>query len=419
MTLRSRTSRSALRAAGLGLLLTVPLALSAGACVGDDPTSAPPDDAATSTAPTATDAATPPVDAATPPSDAAKADAADGATAPCPGAEVRCGGACVDTTVSPDHCGACGRSCGGGTCAAGACSVATIRDGIAGLNGFAVDDTSLYFTSEDKVASCPLGACTGVPKQLAAMVAYDALDIHVDSGFLYFESAPNQTTRRPAIYRCPVTGCPNPPASIAADGLNGIQSFTTFAKSMYANLGGSGVNRVDCSSGVCSAGTRIVARPVAQFAVDAQRVYFNDTTGGGSQLATCPLVADCTRTVLTTTRVLGGIAVAGNLVYFVGPGVTSGGEAVLACQAGVACPVPTVLTKTANPIPNLAADAKGIYWTEGDALKSCADVACVGGIRTVATGLTKPGMLQRDPKFAYFRTDGATAGTSAIKRVAR
>lgn len=417
-TLRSRTSRSFPRAACLGLLLTGSLALSVGACVGDDPTSAPSSpDAAAVDASTA-DVATPPNDATPPPNDASTADAADAAT-PCKGSEVRCGGACVDTSTSADHCGACGRSCGGGSCAAAACSVATVRDSIAGLNGFAVDDTSLYFTSADKVASCPLGACTGVPKQLAAMVAYDALGVRVDSGFLYFQSAPNQTTERPAIFRCPVTGCPNPPVSIAADGLNGIQSFTTFERNMYANLGGSGVNRVDCSSGVCGAGTRIVPRPVGQFAVDAQRVYFNDTTGGGAGLASCPLVADCTRTVLTTTRVLGGIAVVGGLVYFVGPGVTSGGEGVLACQTGVACPVPTVLTKTANPIPNLAADAKGIYWTEGDALKTCADVACVGGIRTLATGLTDPGMLQLDAKFAYFRTTGATAGTSAIKRVAR
>lgn len=414
-----RYAPSALRAASLGLLVTSSLALSIGACVGDDPTSATatPDAATTTTAPS--DGATPPPsDATPPPVDAAKPDAADAAT-PCPGSQVRCDGACVDTTTSADHCGACGRSCGGGACAGAACSVATVRDSIAGLNGFAVDDTSLYFTSGDKVASCPLGACAGAPKQLAAMVAYDALGIHVDSGFLYFESAPNQTTQRPAIFRCPVAGCPTTPVSIAADGLNGIHSFTTFQRSMYANLNGSGVNRVDCSSGVCSPGTRIVQRPVGQFAVDAQRVYFNDTTGGGSALASCPLTADCTRTVLTTTRVLGGIAVVGGLVYFVGPGITSGGEGVLACQTGVACPVPTVLTKTANPIPNLAADAKGIYWTEGDALKTCADVACVGGVRTLATGLVNPGLLQLDAKFAYFRTDGATAGTSAIKRVAR
>jgi hypothetical protein len=408
----------ALRAASLSLLVTSSLALSIGACVGDDPTSATPAADATASDSAPTDAATTPSDATPPPTDAATADAADAAT-PCTGAEVRCGGVCVNTETSADHCGACGRSCGGGSCAASACSVATVRDSITGLNGFAVDDTSLYFTSGDKVASCPLGACTGVPKQLAAMVAYDALGVHVDSGFLYFESAPNQTTQRPAIFRCPVTGCPNPPVSIAADGLNGIVSFTTFQRSMYANLGGSCVNRVDCSSGVCSAGVRIVARPVGQFAVDAQRVYFNDTTGGGAGLASCPLVADCTRTTLTTTRVLGDIAVVGGLVYFVGPGITSGGEGVLACQTGVACPVPTVLTKTANPIPNLAADAKGIYWTEGDALRTCADVACVGGIRTLATGLANPGLLQLDAKFAYFRTTGATAGTSAIKRVAR
>lgn len=415
-TLRQRHAFSPARTASLGLVLASAFGLSLGACVGDNPTG--------STTPVGSDAATedravPPIGEAGPPlSDASTADAADSAVA-CTGAEVRCGASCVDTTTSADNCGACGRSCGGGTCAAAACSVATMRDGISRLNGFAVDDTSLYFTSEDKVNSCPLGACTGAPKQLAAMVGYDALDIHVDSGFLYFQSAPNQTTERPAIYRCPITGCPNPPSSIAADGLNGIGMFTTFQKSMFADLRGSGISRVDCSSGVCSPGVRIVAKPVGQFAVGAQGIYFNDVTGSGSQLASCPLVADCTRTVLTATRVLGDIAVVGGLVYFVGPGITAGGQGVLACQTGVACPVPTVLTKTADTITNLTADAKGIYWTQGDNLMSCTDVACVGGIRMLAKGLVDPSLLQLDANFVYFRAAGSAANTFAIKRVAR
>jgi hypothetical protein len=385
-------------------------------CVGDDPASV--DDAGSGTdssTPVEKDATTPPEkDATTPP-----VDTGIDSSLVCTGKDVACGTTCVDLTTSDDNCNACGRSCGGGKCVNGECGPATLRDNIASFNGFTLDDTSLYFSTADKVMSCPIGACTGAPKQLVAMVAYDARRPYVDSGFLYFQSSPNQATDRPAIFRCPVAGCPNPPSSIVGDGLNGIASYSTFQKSLYANLGGSGIGRVDCSSGACVANVNLVPRPVGQFAVDAQRVYFNDTTGGGSQLASCPLAAGCTvRTPISTSRVQGPIAVVGNLVYFVGPGL-AGGDSVLACPTTGVCATPSSLVKLAGPIPNLAADANGIFWTDGDKLVTCSSVACPGGAKTIAEGLANPGYLQLDAKFAYVRTDGSTAGTSAIKRIAR
>jgi len=385
------------------------------ACVGDEPV------AGTADASTPSDAATtaPLEDRAAPPADASPADAAPACASP----RVACGADCVELATSPDHCGACGRSCGGGTCTAGACGVALVRDNIASANGFGVDATSLYFSSADKLFSCPLGACAAAtPKQLVAMTSYDADRPWIDSGFMYFRSAPNQSTQRPAIYRCPVDGCPNPPASIVADGLNGIASdYRTFQKSLYANLGGSGVNRVDCSSGACLATAVIVPRPVGSFAVDAQRVYFDDQTGGGaaSALVSCPLSGCGTRTPITSTRVLGGIEVVGNLVYFVGPGTTSGGQGVYACPTTGGCASPTPLTRTASPLANLVADAQGIFWTEDDKLLGCAQVACPGGPKTFATGLAKVAHVQLDTKFIYFETVGTTADTRAIKRLAR
>lgn len=387
-------------------------------CVGDDPTQGIADSGTSPDTSVAVDSAIPPAnrDAAEPP----PADGGKDAAPTCTGKEVVCGTACVDTSTSAENCNACGRSCGGAMCTAGECGVAVLRDNIAKLNGFTIDATSLYFSDADKVNSCALGACTGAPKQLVAMVAYDALRPYVDSGFIYFESAPNQSTQRPAIYRCPVAGCPNPPSSIVGDGLNGISSYSTFQKSLYANLGGSGIGRVDCSSGACVANVNIVPRPVGQFAVDSARVYFNDTTGAGSQLASCPLAAGCTtRTPVSTMRVNGAIQVVGNLVYFIGPGITQGSDGVYACPTTGTCVAPTVLRKIADPIPNLVADVDGIFWTEADKLLTCASVACPGGAKTLAVGLTSPDYLQLDAKFVYVRTDGTTAGTSAIKRIAR
>ena len=118
-------------------------------------------------------------------------------------------------------------------------------------------------------------------------------------------------------------------------------------------------------------------------------------------------------------RVLGGIEVVGNLVYYVGPGITQGGMGVYACPTTGGCAAPTPLTRLAGPLGNLAADAKGIFWTEDDKLQSCTDVACPGGVRTVASGLASVGNVVLDAKFVYFETTGTAAGSRAVRRVAR
>ena len=74
-TLRTPYAPPALRAASLGLLITSALALSIGACVGDDPTSAGAPDAAAADATSGADAPTPPIDAAPPCASTARTDA--------------------------------------------------------------------------------------------------------------------------------------------------------------------------------------------------------------------------------------------------------------------------------------------------------------------------------------------------------
>lgn len=340
----------------------------------------------------------------------------------CMAGETLCGTSCVVLDKSDDNCGRCGRSCGGATCTAGACGVALLRDNIAGLGGFDIDPTTLYFTSGETIDKCALGACTGAPTQLGDTGQYPAGHIYQDSGFVYFYSEPNQNTERPSLYRCPVSGCDNPlPAPVMMDGLNGIGDFKTFDKSLYAYLEGTGITRADCSSGACAAPALYVPKPAGDlaFAVDAQRIYFNDPSDGGIALSSCPLAAGCTaKSGITTTSVLGPMVVVDSLIYFIGPGL-SGGNGVLACPTTGTCSSPTALRKTLDPIPNLAADANGIFWTEGDSLLMCDSIQCVGGPRTLATDLAGPTLLHLDANFVYFANAGTTTMTSAIRRVAR
>lgn len=411
----SQTSRSSVVAF---VISSVVVAGSLGACVGNDPQVETPVGSNGEDAGGRIDSGgnPPPVEAGSP----IDAGSSEKDAAPtCGKDETLCGASCVVISRDAENCGTCGRSCGGGTCSDSACSIATVRDGIADLHGFTVDGGALYFTSADKVFSCTADKCTS-PNQLAAMIGYPAEDIEVDAGFLYFKSAPNQNTERPAIFRCPVTGCPNPPSAIVGDGLNGVGDIATSKQSLFTVLFGSGLNWVDCSSGTCAKTVVVVAKPVGTFAVDAQNIYFQDLTGGGAALSSCPIAASCTRTSFgAPTSVMGPIRVAGDKVYFVGPGVSSGTNGVYACGTTGPCAKPTALTKTTDVIPNLAADTAGIYWTQGDKLLSCASAACPGGAKTLAQGLTNVGLLRLDKQFVYFRTDGSVSGTSAIKRLAR
>jgi hypothetical protein len=190
---------------------------------------------------------------------------------------------------------------------------------------------------------------------------------------------------------------------------------------VYAYLGGSGIQRVDCSSGTCGSNALYVARRAGNlgFTVGADRIYFNDPTDGGTALSSCPLAPNCTtNTGITNVTVEGPMVVVGNVIYFIGPGFSSG-MGVLACPTTGACSVPTALRRTADVIPNLAADANGIFWTEGDKLLMCPARECPGGPQTLTTGLAAPRLMHLDPSFVYFATTGTDVTKFAIRRIAR
>ncbi len=328
-----------------------------------------------------------------------------------------CGSECVDLKQSADHCNACGRSCGGGECSGGVCSVATVREGIKDLHDFDVKEQALTFTAEDKVFSCDVENCKGAPKQLAAMIAYPTNLVSVEAGFVYFGGAPNQNTERPNIYRCPMTGCPNPPTSVASDGLSGISGFVTANESLFADLNGSGLNWLDCRKGTCVATGKVVVlakNTFGQYAADDKYVYFADTSASSS-LSSVEYASGGARTVVTPSPVKGAIRLSSDSIFFVGLGI-SGGQGVYGCPKND-CSKPVALMKTIDTIPLLAADDHGIAWLSGDKLFYCADIVCPGGPRELLQDVANTSKITTDANYLYF--SAPVGGGSTIRRLRR
>ena len=99
-----------------------------------------------------------------------------------------CGTACVDTKSDPQNCGACGRSCNGGSCSASLCPVMqlstqfTVEPGFgSGAGRLVLDATKAYWTGGGGVQSVPLAG--GPTTTLAALS--EPIGIAVDDGAVY------------------------------------------------------------------------------------------------------------------------------------------------------------------------------------------------------------------------------------------
>jgi hypothetical protein len=338
----------------------------------------------------------------------------------CKPGETACGVTCVDLQRSPTNCGSCGRSCGGGKCDNGVCAIAVVRANIDRLGGFDVEADKLYFTSFTKVNACSADNCQTAPAQLIDLVTYDAYDVEVDLGFVHFNGAPNSNTERRNLMRCPVAGCANPPVSLLNGGLVGLGQIAAAGGMVFGASGNGPLTGFDCKNSVCTAGKPLTTARVARYTSDGTTLYFGDSTSSPAKLKSCALAdAPCAAPAEVAPEVRGQIVVAQGLVYFVGPGATSGGDGLWACRKADCANKPAAVLKLLSPIENLAADEQGIFWTSEKTIYTCPNFACTGGPKALANDLSNVKYLRVESKYVYFSVDGATPKSSSIQRLAR
>lgn len=276
----------------------------------------------------------------------------------------------------PANCGRCGRSCLGGTCEAGACSIVTVADNEPSPQGLAVDGTNVYWTNtggSGDVEKCPLSSCTNGGTVLASGLSSPNAVLSA-GGHAYWTNFGSST-----LQRCAVGGC--------------NETATTVATMTPASSG------------------------FGRLAADDTTLFFTD--GGNGKVHACPLTG-CPGgpAVLATAQPNPwGIAVDDTRVYWVNDNVGTGSvESCPKTGCGGSNALRITLASAQSSPRTIAIDATHVYWaTQADGtVKRCAKTGCNDQPQTLASALLNPHGVAVDEAFVYF-TERGTA--NAIKKV--
>jgi hypothetical protein len=270
----------------------------------------------------------------------------------------------------------------------------------------AVDTNYLYYTQGKKVLRCPKIGCGQLaPTPLDDMGATgtDTWSVAVFNGSLFFMSAPTQSgTEHDDLFMCQLIGCTSPPPTFAT---------ARYAVAYLWNAGNdvywSDMNDIKQTSrrtcqpnnGACDAPMVIIPESVDQrlLAASASEFYFVDALG--LQKCTWAKCPGTTSTATGATLLLGPVGtglVPTEVFYFNGLIYMQFGDAnhtlsgaIRTCTPGD-CDNHTAKTiiQGRDPLVGMTVDAQGEYWIEDNVLYMCTANGCLGGAKTLATGVT-------------------------------
>lgn len=316
----------------------------------------------------------------------------------CTAPEVACGNECANLKTSAKHCNACGRSCGGGTCTNGVCSPGVVVPGTTNdIQSFDVATGAVIFSTDDRLLSCPKDTgCTATitPKQLGqTQYGFRTVTWQNSTNSILFESAPVQSTQRPAMYGCPPAGCPGVLDSWIGDGLGGFESRIRLANNeVYVSGGNTGLAWSTCSVGTCASPAHTLGlKGTHGFVAGGNQVYFVDSAARGGTIARCSK----NDTACVPTTIVPGdhssveaLELYQNTLYWIQKGRDGFNEGkIYACTLTLDCSVianQKVLVNGLDSPTELLVDAGGLTWiTAGAKLQRCDNTACTGGAKDV------------------------------------
>jgi hypothetical protein len=285
-------------------------------------------------------------------SDAAAADA----TTPCPGGRTLCNSDCVDTSRDTHACGACGRDCLNGTCAAGQCQPIVVASGLSDAVGLAVDGTNAYFSAGAEVYACAVGGCGAAPTLLADY--QDAIGaVTVDATTVYW-------TTSDSVLACDISGCNDMPMTLATDLANPWGIAVDETRVYWANYDDGTVAWLPLAGGE---GATIQGGTSPQYvAVNSGTMYFTDVGDGTRGDIAMWAGTSAQPVVVANGPSPSGIAADAARVYWTAGTGASPGATVSAYSFGSLGSVPDVLATQSGTPQRIAVDATGVYWANSD-----------------------------------------------------
>lgn len=352
----------------------------------------------------------------------------------CPGGQLVCGAACVDTSTSSQHCGACDRDCGGTTCTAGACGALTIQEGLATAPyGVAAAAGRVYWVRGGAVeAKAADGSTVGAATLLSAEVVPPAAvtggtTLVSDGNFVSWLAVdPNGIS----VFSCSSTGCGGQSPKVGRSGSDFVQIALRGSR-LFATPTFGGGTISTCILGQCNEPTftGIIGTGVdpGSGLVASDTDFFFTAGGAPSTGGTirCPH-AGCPTPITARVRLFEGgklLTLAGELLV-----ASTSDDTLVSCNATAGCGgSPSLVAANQPGIRALAADETHVYFAiEGAAasatgeIRSCTLPDCAGGARVVASAQARPVSLVLQDGFLYWANaglSGQSTTTASIRRI--
>jgi hypothetical protein len=367
-------------------------------------------------------------------SDASTADAGK-----CPANTAECDGdpdtMCeTDLRTSGDHCGACGRSCGGALCQGGQCAAQQLVTGLPTPFSLRVSGGRLVWHQGDVIMGCRIADCNASKAPLVDVETLpanpDALSprqIAVDDKNFYYARC---TAGSCGVARCDLGGCKLTGSTMISQNFSRRSQLVQLANGgVYTYHGLEGLSRVDLTTNGVTYGPyalndqlqAVYADPATFAWVDPDASAANPVGG----LFACPYsgcsLAARVRLLPPPVRHL---AIANKIAFTSSAGAALSSSTITGCALAGCGQAGNVLATNQAYVSDIEADETAVYWsTTGVATPAsnnaavgtvmrCALPACAGGPAKVADTLVNPTSIALDKDYIYWLTRGGTAANT-------
>lgn len=343
----------------------------------------------------------------------------------CSGTQTVCGEACVETKTSSSHCGKCGHSCNGGSCADGLCQPVEMASGFTTVNGIVASPMGVVMMVDDKdVKRCgvPTGCTAGTLSDVSTNSSPRWFKhITIAGSEVFWDGAPSDPW---IVWHCPAAGCPaSGPIQVESNN-DRFGALVAGPNDVYWTIAGyNAPYSHKCTPPACSSFSEVrpyvssapypydspqtptheMTIPTSIVSVGATSVIW--ATGGlyndSKYMRSCALAAACP----TPTEIEGAGASA--LTYYGGKHYGAAGTTIFSIDDAAPTTARANVAPEAAGVVAMAADASGVYWvnaTTGN-VRRCAKLTgeCAAGeVETLAVGQTGATGIAIDANNVYW-----------------